>query len=51
MLNAHKLIGAGMMSPKDLVGMAIDIEQFRKSETGTSQMPGDAISKWLSEGS
>jgi hypothetical protein len=39
-----------MISSKDWVGMLIDIEQFRKAEGGTSESPGDALAKWLSEG-
>ena len=35
---------------KDWVGMLIDIEQFRKSEGGSAEVPGDALAKWLSEG-
>ena len=31
MLSAHIIISAGLMSPKDWVSLAIDIEQFRKS--------------------
>jgi len=44
------LISSGMISSKDWVGMLIDIEQFRKSEGGTAESPGDALAKWLSEG-
>ena len=44
------LISSGMISSKDWVGMLIDIEQFRKAEGGTSESPGDALAKWLSEG-
>jgi hypothetical protein len=44
------LVMSGMISSKDWVGMLIDIEQFRKSEGGTAESPGDALAKWLSEG-
>jgi len=44
------MISSGMISSKDWVGMLIDIEQFRKAETGTAESPGDALAKWLSEG-
>jgi hypothetical protein len=44
------LIASAMISPKDWIGMLIDIEQFRKAETGTAESPGDALAKWLSEG-
>ena len=44
------LISSGMIYSKDWVGMLIDIEQFRKAEGGTSESPGDALAKWLSEG-
>lgn len=46
----HILISTGMISAKDWVGMMIDIEQFRKAEGGTSESPGDALARWLSEG-
>lgn len=49
MTNAHVLIGAGMMSPKDWVGLAIDIEDFRKQEQGTQVLPADFIAQWLAE--
>jgi hypothetical protein len=48
MLSAHIIISAGLMSPKDWVSLAIDIEQFRKSDSGTSKPPGDWLSEWLS---
>jgi hypothetical protein len=48
--NGDILIASGMISSKDWVGMLIDIEQFRKAETGTAESPGDALAKWLSEG-
>jgi hypothetical protein len=43
------LISTGMITSKDWVGMLIDIEQFRKSEGGSEELPGDALAKWLSE--
>ena len=43
------LISTGMISSKDWVGMMIDIEQFRKAEGGSEELPGDALAKWLSE--
>lgn len=43
------MISTGMITAKDWVGMMIDIEQFRKSESGTEELPGDALSKWLLE--
>ena len=43
------LIATGMITAKDWVGMMIDIEQFRKSEGGSEELPGDALAKWLSE--
>ena len=49
--NGDILIASGMISSKDWVGMLIDIEQFRKAEGGTAESPGDALAKWLSEGS
>ncbi len=48
MLNAHVFISAGLMSPKDLIGMATEIESFRKSESGSQQAPGDFLAEWLS---
>lgn len=45
------LISTGMISAKDLVGILIDIEQFRKAEGGSAEVPGDVLAKWLSEGS
>lgn len=48
MSNAHILIGSGMISVKDWVSTARDIEDFRKQETGTSLPPGDLLSQWLS---
>lgn len=38
-----------MITMKEWTGMLIDIEQFRKSEGGSEEMPGDALAKWLSE--
>jgi len=38
------------LSMKDWVGLMIDIEQFRKAESGSAEVPGDALAKWLSEG-
>lgn len=49
MLNAHVLIGAGLMTVKDWAGLAIDIEQFRKQEQGSQQAPGDFLRDWLSD--
>ena len=49
MTNAHVLIAGGLMSPKDWIGLAIDIEQFRKQDLGTTQLPGDFLKLWLSE--
>lgn len=49
MTNAHTLIAEGLMSPKDWIGLAIDIEQFRKQDLGTAQLPGDFLKEWLSE--
>ena len=49
MQNAHILISAGLMNPKDWIGLAIDIEQFRKQDLGTTQLPGDFLKTWLSE--
>lgn len=46
-LNAHVFISAGLMSPKDLIGMMTEIESFRKSEAGTQQAPGDFLAEWL----
>jgi hypothetical protein len=43
------LVSTGMITAKDWVGMMIDIEQFRKSEGGSEELPGDALAKWLSE--
>lgn len=43
------LIATGMITMKDWTGMLIDIEQFRKAEGGSEEMPGDALAKWLSE--
>lgn len=48
MTNAHVMITAGLMSPKDWIGLAIDIEQFRKQEQGTQVAPGDFLEQWLS---
>jgi len=48
MVNAHILIAAGMMSPKDWVALAIDIEQFRRQEQGSQVAAGDWLSNWLS---
>lgn len=45
-----QLIASGMILAKDLVGLLIDIEQFRKAEGGSAEVPGDALAKWLSEG-
>lgn len=45
----HILIATGMITAKDWVGMMIDIEQFRKAEGGSEELPGDALAKWLSE--
>jgi len=42
-------VTTGMLTPKDWIGMMIDIEQFRKSEGGSEELPGDALAKWLSE--
>lgn len=50
MKNAHVLIDAGMLSPKDWIGMSIDIEQFRKAEGGSLDSAGDILANWLSEG-
>jgi hypothetical protein len=47
--SGHVLISTGMISAKDWVGMMIDIEQFRKAEGGSEELPGDALAKWLSE--
>ena len=49
MTNAHVLISAGMLSPKDWIGIAVNIEEFRKQEQGTSVLPADFIAGWLSE--
>lgn len=49
MASAHILISSGLMSPKDWIGLAIDIEQFRKQDLGTTQLPGDFLKQWLSE--
>lgn len=47
--SGYVLISTGMITSKDWVGMMIDIEQFRKAEGGTEELPGDALAKWLSE--
>lgn len=47
MKNAHILIDAGMMSPKDMVQIGIEIEGFRKTESGNSKPPGDVLAQWL----
>jgi len=49
MKSAHVLISAGMMSAKDWIGIARDIEEFRKSEGGNQTLPADFIAQWLSE--
>lgn len=49
MLSAHIIIDAGIMSPKDWISLAIDIEQFRKTDHGSSIPPGDFLANWLSE--
>lgn len=49
MLNAATLIDQGMISAKEWMSMAIEIESFRKSEAGTQQLPGDFLAQWLSE--
>ncbi len=49
MLNASLLIAEGMISAKEWISMAIEIESFRKSEAGTQQLPGDYLAQWLSE--
>ena len=49
MTNAALLIDAGMISAKEWISMAIEIESFRKSEAGTQQLPGDFLAKWLNE--
>jgi hypothetical protein len=48
--SGHVLIDSGMISFKDWTGVMIDIEQFRKAEGGTAELPGDALARWLSEG-
>ena len=48
MTSAHVLISAGMMSAKDWIGIARDIEEFRKSEGGNQTLPADFIAQWLS---
>lgn len=45
---AHVLITNGMMSAKDWIGIARDIEEFRKSEGGNQTLPADFIAQWLS---
>lgn len=47
MKNAHILIDAGMMSPKEMVQIGIEIEGFRKTEAGTGKPPGDVLAQWL----
>ena len=49
MLSAHVIIDAGLMSPKDWVSLAIDIEQFRKSDHGNAIPAGDLLASWLSD--
>jgi hypothetical protein len=49
MNGAHILIAAGMMSAKDWIGIARDIEEFRKSEGGNQTLPADFIAQWLAE--
>ena len=46
---APHLILARLISPKDLTALLIDIEQFRKQETGTQLPAGDWLAQWLSE--
>lgn len=48
MTSAHILISAGMMSAKDWIGIARDIEEFRKQEQGTQVLPADFLAQWLS---
>jgi hypothetical protein len=47
--NASVLVASGLITAKDMVGMLIDIEQFRKADSGGGEMPGDQIASWLSE--
>jgi len=49
MRNGHLLISTGLLNAKDWVAMAIEIEGFRKSESGTAEKPGDFLARWLSE--
>jgi hypothetical protein len=46
--NASVLVSSGLITAKDMVGMLIDIEQFRKADTAGGEMPGDQIAEWLS---
>jgi hypothetical protein len=46
---ATQLILAKLISPKDMIGLLIDIEQFRKEAGGTQRDPGDWLSEWLSD--
>lgn len=46
---APQLILYKLISPKDLTGLLIDIEQFRKQETGTQLPAGDWLAQWLTE--
>jgi hypothetical protein len=48
MSNGHLLVTTGLISAKDWIGMAIDIEQFRKAESSGDDMPGDKLAEWLS---
>jgi len=49
MLNAHLLVRCGLMSVKDWIATARDIEDFRKQESGHNELPGDFLQRWLSE--
>ena len=48
-LSGHILV-PNIISAKDWIGMLVEIEGFRKSEGGSTESPGDALAKWLSEG-
>jgi hypothetical protein len=47
MSHAPVLIATGLLSPKDVVSMAVEIENFRKQEQGTGVKPEDWLAGWL----
>lgn len=47
--NLGLLMVSGLVKLPEVIKTALEIEGFRKSEAGTSELPADMFEKWFSE--